>query len=95
LFFPALTPNTDPVVFEPVLNVPTLGTFLIITIVFGLLIKRTSEVEQAVEERNRALAEFLRDAKSKLLEGNEAGSANDQEALKRFDMALGSRPSRV
>jgi hypothetical protein len=90
----ALTPNTDPVVFEPVLNVPALGTFLIITIVFGLLIKRTNEVEKAVEERNRALGE-LRDAKSKLLEGDETGtsSANVKEALKQFGIALDKEES--
>jgi hypothetical protein len=76
----------DLVVFEPVLNVPALGTFLFVMAVFGLLSIRTSQVEQAVQERNSALKE-LREAKSKELSGG-AEEVNVQKSLERFDKAM-------
>ena len=81
----ALTSTYDPVVFEPVLNVPALGTFLFVMVIFGLLNIRTKQVEQAVKERNSALKE-LREAKSKELSGGE--EVNVRESLERFDKAM-------
>jgi hypothetical protein len=43
----------EPVVFEPILNVPALITFLLITTVFSALIVRTQQVEDAVQTRKR------------------------------------------
>jgi hypothetical protein len=81
----ALTSTYDPVVFEPVLNVPALGTFLFVMVIFGLLSIRTNQVEQAVQERNSALKE-LREAKSKELSGGK--EVNVQQALEQFDKAM-------
>jgi hypothetical protein len=81
----ALTSTYEPVVFEPILNVPALGTFLLIMVIFGLLQIRTNQVEQAVQERNLALKE-LRDAKSKELSGGE--EVNVQQSLENFDKAM-------
>jgi hypothetical protein len=81
----ALTSTYDPVVFEPVLNVPALGTFLFVMVIFGLLSIRTNQVEQAVQERNLALKE-LREAKSKELSGGK--EVNVQQALEQFDKAM-------
>jgi hypothetical protein len=62
--------STASVVFEPVLDVQALSTFLVISIVFTALIVRTNQVEGGVQERNRALAK-LREVKSKELAGDE------------------------
>ena len=45
--------NFEPVVFEPILNVPALVTFVLITTVFSALIVRTNQVEDAVRERKK------------------------------------------
>ena len=67
------------------LNVPALGTFLFVMVIFGLLNIRTKQVEEAVKERNSALNE-LREAKAKELSGGE--EVNVQLSLERFDKAM-------
>ena len=81
---PAVTASEQ--VFEPVLNVPALGTFLFISIVFSLLQIRTSQVEAAVQERKKALAE-LRQIKSLELT-EEYDTATVQQALEQFEQAV-------
>jgi hypothetical protein len=82
----AITGTSDPVVFEPVLNVPALVIFLLITTVFGALIIRTSEVQGAVQERNQALSD-LRELKSKELSGG-VNQLDVPEALSRYEKAF-------
>lgn len=79
------------VVFEPVVNVPALGSFLFISIIFSFLILRVRQVEQAVERRKAALAD-LRETKSKeLSSGNERPNADTvARALKEYEDALKS-----
>jgi hypothetical protein len=82
----AITGTSDPVVFEPVLNVPALVIFLLITTVFGALIIRTSEVQGAVQERNQALS-VLRELKSKELSGG-VNELDVPEALSSYEKAV-------
>ena len=73
-------------VFEPVLNVPALGTFLFISIVFTLLQIRTSQVETAVQERNKALANLRRIKSLELTEEFQASTV--QQAVEQFESAV-------
>ena len=73
-------------VFEPVLNVPALGTFLFISIVFTLLQIRTSQVETAVQERNKALANLRRIKSLELTE--EFQTSTVEQALEEFELAV-------
>lgn len=73
--------------FEPVLNVPALVTFVLITVIFAALATRTSQVEQSVQERNAALAK-LRECKSKELDGDANGTELVERALVRYEQAV-------
>lgn len=75
-------------VFEPIVNVPALGSFLFIAIVFSFLILRVRQVENAVERRKAALTE-LRQVKSQELSGGVSESAV-AKALKEYEDALNS-----
>lgn len=99
LFSPPVRPRTSytrlaameevggQVVFEPIVNLPALISFLFIAIVFSLLIARVRAVEEAVERRKAALQE-LRRAKSVEL----SFGANTDEvvarALQEYEEAL-------
>jgi len=72
--------------FEPQADWTAVGTFVSIMVVFGLLVKRTAAVEQAVMEREAALS-VVRRLKSQALEGSESASAL-QEALARYEVAV-------
>ena len=76
-------------VFEPIVNVPALGSFLFIAIVFSFLILRVRQVENAVERRKAALAE-LRLVKSQELSGGVSDEAAVAKALKEYEDALNS-----
>lgn len=57
--------------FEPILNLPALGSFLLIFAVFSFLVQRTSAIEKAAEDRTRAV-EKVRKLKSLALSGDAA-----------------------
>ena len=56
-------PGTSIQAFEPIVNVPALSSFLIISVVFGLLQLRINSVSQATKRRSEAL-ESLRKVES-------------------------------
>jgi hypothetical protein len=78
-FYPALsfemTEKTTE--FEPILNVPALGSFLLILAIFSFLVQRTSAIEQAADERTRAV-EQVRKLKSLALSGDATPEDVDQ-----------------
>lgn len=74
--------GTAEVVFEPVVNIPALGSFLFIAIVFSFLILRVRAVEQAVERRKAALSD-LRQVKSAELSSSSAETRPDADTVKR------------
>jgi hypothetical protein len=80
-YVPAATTN-----FEPILDIPALGTFVLVALIFGALILRTSQVEASVQERNLAL-ENLRAVKSKELIEDHV-EAEVAEALRRYEDAV-------
>jgi hypothetical protein len=63
--------------FEPILNVPALGSFLLIFAIFSFLVQRTSAIEQAADERTRAV-ERVRKLKSLALRGDATPEEVDQ-----------------
>ena len=74
--------------FEPVLNVPAFITFLFITIIFSVLIIRTNQVEQAVQERNDKLQQ-LRTLKTKELDNtNNISPVDIQQSLQEYELAV-------
>jgi hypothetical protein len=73
--------------FEPVLDVPALGTFLVISIVFAALNFRTSQIQKVVQERNYWL-EQVRDLKSKELAGDTVEESVLQNALGNYESAV-------
>jgi hypothetical protein len=74
--------------FDPVLNVPSLVTFLFIAVAFSALIVRTNQVEDAVRGRKERL-QALRMLKSRKLAGDDAISAIQiEEALKLYERAV-------
>lgn len=83
----AITPPAT-TTFEPILNLPALVTFLLITSIFSALILRTNQVEQAVQERNIKL-QRLRDIKSKELAGEDSITKDDvQLVLLQYEQAV-------
>lgn len=76
-------------VFEPVVNIPALGSFVFIAIVFSFLIMRVRQVEEAVERRKRALAD-LRQVKSNELASGNVAEGTVASALKEYEDALKS-----
>jgi hypothetical protein len=77
-------------VFEPIVNAPALGSFIVIVVVFSLLQMRIRAVEEAVERRKAALVQ-LRAVKSKELSsvGDERPDANAvAAALREYEDAL-------
>jgi len=85
----AVENSSAQVVFEPVVNVPALGSFLFIAIVFSFLIARVRAVEGAVERRKAALAQ-LRQVKSMELSSGDADTDTVAKALKEYENALQS-----
>ncbi|KAG7374550.1 hypothetical protein IV203_013645 [Nitzschia inconspicua] len=85
----AIDPATDSFIpFEPILNVPALGSFIFITVIFSALIQRTNQVEEAVQDRNTAL-QRLRDLKSKELAGYDNVKKEDiQLLLEQYERAV-------
>ncbi|GAX09861.1 hypothetical protein FisN_11Lh159 [Fistulifera solaris] len=63
--------------FEPILNVPAMGSFLLIFAIFSFLVQRTSAIEQAADERTRAV-ERVRKLKSLALSGDATSEDVDQ-----------------
>lgn len=85
-----LTTSVDPAsagTFEPILNVPALGSFLFIAFVFGLLQWRVRSIETAAVERTRALHR-LRELKRQELEGSGTDSKIVREALEQYRQAV-------
>jgi hypothetical protein len=72
--------------FEPVLNVPALGSFLFIALVFSLLRWRVGAIERAADRRTTALEGF-RTIKSQALEGK-ADEEKVQLALEDYKRAV-------
>ena len=72
----ALTAPAPYQTFEPVVNVPALGAFAFVTVVFGLLQLRINQVQNAAERRKAAL-ESLRVVKSLQLGADEFSAADD------------------
>lgn len=54
--------------FEPILNVPALGSFLLIFAIFSFLVQRTSAIEKAADDRTKAV-ENVRKRKVQALNG--------------------------
>jgi hypothetical protein len=81
-------------VFEPVVNVPALGSFLVSVVVFSLLQFRTMKVNEAVERRNEALAQ-LRSIKARELSSTDNRPSPEliQQALKGFEQAIENEES--
>jgi hypothetical protein len=75
----AVSPDAD---FAPVLNVPALGSFLFIAVLYGWLVNRLSQISQTVDQRTNAL-EQLKKLKAQQLAGL---ATNDQvsEAVETF-----------
>lgn len=67
--YPALSLETKATEFEPILNVPALGSFLLIFAVFSFLVQRTWAIEQATDSRTKAI-ERVRKLKSLELNGD-------------------------
>jgi hypothetical protein len=78
-------------VFEPVVNLPALGSFLFIAVVFSSLILRVRAVDQAAERRKAALVD-LRRVKSLELSSSDRRPDADTvaRALKEYEDALKS-----
>lgn len=76
----------ETVVFEPVVNLPALGSFLFIAVIFTFLITRVGAVERAAERRKAALKE-LRAVKSKELDAT-ADEASVARALQEYEDAI-------
>ena len=72
----ALTAPAPYQTFEPVVNVPALGAFAFVTVVFGLLQLRINRVQTAAERRKAAL-ESLRVVKSLQLGADDFAAAAD------------------
>lgn len=80
--------NFEPVVFEPILNVPALVTFVLITTIFSALIVRTNQVEDAVQTRKRC-QEDVRALKAKELdEGTVIAPEKIQQTLQLYEDAV-------
>mmetsp|Transcript_31944 Transcript_31944/g.49013 ORF Transcript_31944/g.49013 Transcript_31944/m.49013 type:complete len:235 (-) Transcript_31944:25-729(-) len=81
---------SEPAVFEPVVNVPALSSFLIISVGFGLLQNRINAIGQAVSRREKALND-LRSTKSREIssDGEDRPSSEDVTAsLTEYENAL-------
>lgn len=76
----------EPVVFEPILNIPALITFLLITTVFSALILRTNQVEDAVQTRKRRQEE-VRALKAKEIVGT-VSPEQIQQTLQMYEDAV-------
>ena len=80
-------------VFEPVVNIPALSSFLVIAVIFSSLILRVRSVEQAAERRKAALVD-LRRVKSMQLSASSDDDRPDADkvarALKEYEDALKS-----
>lgn len=77
----------EPVVFEPILNVPALITFLLITTVFSALILRTNQVEDAVQTRKRRQEE-VRVLKAKEIGEGAISSEELRQTLQLYEDAV-------
>ena len=71
IVYPALSLKTSEkaLEFEPILNVPALGSFLLIFAIFSFLMQRTSAIEKAADDRTRAV-ETVRKLKLQALSGD-------------------------
>lgn len=81
------TSTFEPVVFEPVLNVPALITFLLITTTFSALILRTNQVEDAVQTRKRRQEE-VRAMKAKEIGEGTVSPEQIQQTLQLYEDAI-------
>lgn len=81
-------------VFEPVVNFPALGSFLVIVVVFSLLQFRILQVNEAAERRKEALAQ-LRSIKARELSSadNRPSPEQIQQALEGFEQAIKNEES--
>ena len=81
------TSNFEPVVFEPILNVPALITFVLITTVFSALILRTNQVEDAVQMRKK-MQEKVRALKAKEIGEGQIAPEELQTTLQLYEDAV-------
>jgi hypothetical protein len=89
--FPLVAAELSPIepikTFEPVLNVPALSVFLLVTAIFGFLQWRINAIGRAAEERTEAL-DKLREIKVKeLSEPEKTDTAQVDAALKAYENA--------
>lgn len=77
----------EPVVFEPILNVPALVIFVLITTVFSALILRTNQVEDAVQTR-KLRQEDVRSLKAKELGEGTVSPEKIQQVLQLYEDAV-------
>lgn len=63
--------------FEPILNLPAAGSFLLIFVIFAFLTQRTSAIEKAADSRTQAI-EKVRKLKSLELNGDATQDEVDQ-----------------
>jgi len=82
-------------VFEPVINIPALGSFLLIVVVFSLLQIRISQVNEAAVRRKEALTELRRIKSSELSsEGKDRPTSEQiQQALQCYETSLSNEES--
>lgn len=76
----------EPVVFEPILNVPALITFVLITTIFSALILRTNQVEDAVQIRKQR-QEDVRALKAKEIAEGDVSRGEIEQILKLYEDA--------
>ncbi|VEU37296.1 unnamed protein product [Pseudo-nitzschia multistriata] len=77
----------EPIVFEPILNVPALVTFVSIMAVFSALILRTNQVEDAVQERKRRQEE-VRDLKAREVGEGTVAPEQIEQTLRLYEDAV-------
>lgn len=77
----------EPVVFEPILNVPALITFVLITTIFSALILRTNQVEDAVQIRKQC-QEDVRVLKAKEIAEGGVSPGEIEQILKIYEDAV-------
>mmetsp|Transcript_3714 Transcript_3714/g.10536 ORF Transcript_3714/g.10536 Transcript_3714/m.10536 type:complete len:263 (-) Transcript_3714:404-1192(-) len=82
----------EPVVFEPILNVPALVTFVGITTVFSALIVRTNQVEDAVQNRKKRQEE-VRALKAREVGEGTVSPKELRDTLERYEQAVRTEES--
>ena len=81
------TSSFEPVVFEPVLNVPAFITCILIATIFSALILRTNQVEDAVQTRKRR-QEDVRQMKAKEIGDGTVSPEEIQQTLQLYEDAV-------